>query len=50
MANLLRKRTGSMYACCDWCDRKNKGRKARKRERHVARQRDKRDWQAQNGL
>lgn len=44
MFNMLRKGASSEFGCCDFCDRKNKGRKARKRERHVARQREKVQW------
>ena len=46
MAWMLRKHTGHMYGCCGHCARKSKfNNKPQKKERRVARARDKRAWQ-----
>ena len=44
MARMLRKDSWGFYSCCSHCDRKKKIRKTADRERHHARQAEKRQW------
>jgi hypothetical protein len=45
MADMLRKRASHAFGCCDHCARKKKaGNKPDKRERHLARAIEKREW------
>lgn len=50
MAKMLRKKTGHVFGCCDSCARgKPLHMKPGPRERHLARQREKRQWRKEEG-
>lgn len=50
MARMLRTGASSEYGCCDACEGpRHKTRKNRKRERHLARAREKKIWKVDNG-